>query len=348
VYLDEYAHAQHDREIYTAAIPVITKGGRLRMGSSPLGASGVFWEVYEQKLKTYPGYTRKKTPWWQVQAFCLNVAEAAKLAPAMTTAQRVERYGNERIQAIFANMLEEDFQQEYECEFVDEATAWIPWEFILRNQASFENGKMAWWHAKSVDDALGLIDAIKLAIARGEIEQTLYGGIDVGRKKDLTEFTALGKATTDQLPFRLAISLDRVEYADQEACFRAVVESLPFVQVLIDRNGIGAHLAENLEKTGKCQGVDFTNASKQLWAVETKIQMERANVPIPNERDLAYQIHSIKKAVTAAKNVVFDTERNEKHHADKFWSLALAVYAAVSGQGSALQHGPNPLAGYRG
>jgi hypothetical protein len=32
--------------------------------------------------------------------------------------------------------------------------------------------------------------------------------------------------------------------------------------------------------------------------------------------------------VTGSKNLVFDTERNEKHHADKFWAWALALATA--------------------
>ena len=46
---------------------------------------------------------------------------------------------------------------------------------------------------------------------------------------------------------------------------------------------------------------------------------------LPLDRDLAYQIHSIRRLKTASgtKNK-YDTEGNEKHHADKFWALALA------------------------
>ena len=44
VYLDEFAHVARDRQIYTAALPIISKGGRLRIGSSPMGASGTFWK----------------------------------------------------------------------------------------------------------------------------------------------------------------------------------------------------------------------------------------------------------------------------------------------------------------
>lgn len=334
VILDEFAHTQRDREIYTAAMPIITKGGRMRIGSSPLGASGVFWEIYEQKLRKYPGYVRKQTPWWEIYAFCIDVKEARRLAPSMSTAERVEKYGNERIKAIYENMLEEDFQQEYEATFVDETTAWIPWEVIQRNQNIFEQGGMKYWHAETVEQALAMIDEIHDEYRAGKIEPALVGGIDIGRKKNLTEMIALGKTTTGQLPLRLMISLDNVEFDDQQGCFEKVITSLPFTQVLIDKNGLGMQLAENLERTGRAEGVDFTNATKELWAVQAKLQMERSNVPIPLDRELAYQIHSIKKIITAAKNAVFDTARNEKHHADKFWALALAIWAGSGEQAS--------------
>lgn len=327
VVLDEYAHVRYDREIYRAALPVISKGGVLRIGSSPLGASGVFWEIFAEQLRPYPGFVRKRTPWWEVQAFCRNIREARKLAPTMQAEERVERYGNERIRSIFENILLEDFQAEYECEFIDEATAWIPWETIQKNQAAFESSGAIWFRAKSSGEALELIPRVLEAIERRQIESALSGGIDVGRKRDLTEFIILGRTTTGQMPLRIMVSLEQVKFDEQEACLRQMITKLPFTQVLIDRNGIGMQLAESLETTGRAQGVDFTNASKQLWAVEAKLQADRTNVPIPAERDLAYQIHSIKKTVTAAKNNVFDTARNEKHHADKFWAWALAIWA---------------------
>jgi len=107
------------------------------------------------------------------------------------------------------------------------------------------------------------------------------------------------------------------------------LDILPVTQFLIDKNGLGMQIAEELERiSGKAQGVDFTNATKELWSVDLKVRMQRGQVPLPLERELSYQIHSIKKKVTAAKNAVFDTEGNEKHHADKYWALALAAWAA--------------------
>jgi phage FluMu gp28-like protein len=144
------------------------------------------------------------------------------------------------------------------------------------------------------------------------------------------------------------ISLDRVEFKQQKDCFVEVIKRLPFTQVLVDRNGLGMQLAEDLQRdTGIAQGVDFTNPNKELWAVEARVKAEAGLTPLPMDRDLAYQIHSIKKSISSAKNNVFDTERNEKHHADKFWSWALSLWATRTTESRA-EYDSNPLAGYRG
>lgn len=329
VYLDEIAHYPNglDREIYTAALPATTKGnGYLRMGSSPLGAKGLFWEIMTESLRKWPGFTRNFIPWWLVRALCKDIKTTREIAPAMMTNERVYAFGTPALIEIFENMFLEDFQQEYECAWVDEQTSWISWEIIKRNQ----DATLKHWHADSVDDALAMLDAIRLAIRRGEIESAFAAGLDVGRKKDLTEFAAVGKTTTGSLPMRISISLDRVKFEDQKSCFTQILDRLPITQLLVDRNGLGMQLAEQLEVTGKAQGVDFTNVTKELWAVEARVKSEAGQTPLPPDRELAYQIHSIKKRRTEAKNNVYDTERNEKHHADKFWAWALALWAAKS------------------
>ena len=130
-----------------------------------------------------------------------------------------------------------------------------------------------------------------------------------------------------------------------------VLSVLPVRSMLIDQNGIGNQLAEGLSNRypGKAQGALFTNASKGLWATDVKMLVQQHKTPIPVDRDLAYQVHSIKKLVTASKNLVFDTDTNEKHHADKFWAWALALAAAKSGL-VPIQRGavPRSLADYAG
>ncbi len=328
-YGDEFAHVQHDRIIYRGSLPIISKGGRIRIGSSPLGASGLFWEIDTESLKTFPGYTRKVTPWWEVQAFCKNVAEARKMAPQMDSEDRVEMFGKDRLKAIFANLLIEDFQQEYECIFVDETTAWITWAEIKMAQ----DGEMTVFTARcrdsKIDEALNVIDRMRESIQNLEIENVFAGGMDVGRTRNTTEIGLVGKSNLDVLPLRLMITLDNCDFDSQEEVLNKVM-TLPITKFLSDQNGLGRQLAENAEKKFpvKFEGVDFTNSTKELWATHAKMVFQKRRTKIPVDRDLAYQIHSIKKKVTSAKNNVFDTDRNEKHHADKFWMLALALNAA--------------------
>lgn len=329
IYLDEFAHVRDDKQIYTAALPVTSKGGRIRVASSPLGAAGVFWEVHSQTLRKYPGYSRKRTPWWHIQAFCLNVAEAVKLAPALTSAERVELFGNERIQAIFANMPLEDFQQEYEAIFVDESTAWISWAEISAAQDPDLICHMATAEGKILRHVRDAIARLVADVRESKVEQAFTAGVDIGRTRNTTEIFLIGSSTTDTYPLRLAVTLDGAEFDDQLDVVAQVLTELPVSKMLIDENGIGMNLAENAQKKfpSKVFPAGFTNATKRLWATDAKMLIQQRRTPLPPDRDIAYQIHSIKKMVTPSNNLIFDTERNEKHHADKFWAWALALAA---------------------
>lgn len=329
VYLDEFAHAPHDRAIYTAALPVISKGGRLRIGSSPLGANGVFWEIFGQGLRPYPGYTRKLTPWWHVSAFCTDLLAARAAAPTLAPADLIAHFGNDRIHLLYGAMPEEDFRQEYGAEFVDETTAWITWEEI---QTASDPALFCLMSAcqGAIDPALAALSTLRQAIETKQLEPVLAGGFDVGRVRNTSELYLVGVSPAGPLPLRLAISLDNTPFDAQADLLAAALATLPISKLLIDQTGIGRQLAEGISKRfpGKAEGVDFTTASKTLWATHAKMLIQQRKTPLPVDRELAYQIHSIKRMVTPSKNLLFDTERNEKHHADRFWAWALALSAA--------------------
>lgn len=323
IYLDEWAHQKHDRANYTAALPIISKGGAFRGASSPMGAGGMFWEVVTESMQRYPGFTRVTTPWWEVHAFCRDVTTALVEAPTMSTRARVDAFGSPSLVALYQNMPEEDFQQEYECAFADESTSWITWEEI----GAVASETLYCETAVGVEASMAAIARLAQAIQEQRVELVFGGGTDIGRTRNTTEIGLVGKSTVDSYPLRLMLTLDNTEFDAQFAVLCAVMDKLPILKMLIDRNGLGMQLAENAAKKypGKCEGVDFTNATKQLWATDGKMLIQQKKTPLPVHRDLHYQIHSIKKLVTPAKNVTFDTERNEKHHADKFWMWVLAL-----------------------
>jgi phage FluMu gp28-like protein len=350
IYLDEFAHYPNDKEIYQSALPALTKGGFIRIGSSPLGARGTFWEIYTESFRQYPGYVRGMIPWWQVLAMCKDVKQATRQAPAMTTQDRVDAFGTDRLRQIYENMPLEDFEQEYECAWLDETVSWIDWELIKRNQVLASQDKLKTFRAKGIDQAFMLIGDAKRAVIDAHIEQTFVGGMDIGRTKDTTEIILLGQdAYVNQLPYRLHITLDRVEFEAQKSVVSRLLEVMPVTRFLIDRNGIGMQMAEDISAIyPSAQGVTFTNETKELWAVEAKLRAQRAEVPLPLDRELSYQIHSIRRKVTAAKNSVYDTTENEKHHADMFWAWALAVWAGKSDGVFTSVSSESPLEGYRG
>lgn len=328
VYLDEFAHYPKDREIYTSALPVTTRGGRLRIGSSPLGAVGMFWEIYTEEMRTYPGFVRGWSPWWLVKGLCKDVGTARQVAVKVDTEERVKAFGTDRLITIFENMFLEDFKQEYECDWVDESVSWITWDEIKRNQIDAADGNLWYKQATTVADAMVMIDRVAKECSEGNIEAALAGGMDVGRRRNLSEIILLGRASksASKHPYRLGISLFNVEFDDQEAVVTKILKTLPITAFMIDETGLGMQLAENMKRRFpiKVHPAGFTAESKELWSIAIKIAMQRGNLPIPMDRDLSYQVHSMKKKITAAKNVVFDTEGNQKHHADKYWALALA------------------------
>jgi phage FluMu gp28-like protein len=329
IYLDEFAHVKGDKPIYAAALPIISKGGRLRMGSSPFGSSGTFWEVFEEKLRTYPGYVRRRTPWWETYAFCTDVRTARQVAPTLSTGERVARFGNQRIQEIHANIPEEDFAQEYETAFVDESTAWITWEEIRDAQDEELCCVLATGNGKALELVYAAIDELRRSINAGDVEGALAVGVDIGRTRNTTEIYAVGLATTKHYPLRLGVTLDGVEFDEQLAVLQYVMRYLPITALWIDRSGLGMQIAEKMERLypGKAVGQNFSAGSKLVWATDAKMLIQQKRTPLPVNRELAYQIHSIKRMRTSSNNLVFDTETNEKHHADKFWAWVLALGA---------------------
>ncbi|MDQ1345188.1 MAG: hypothetical protein QG586_718, partial [Pseudomonadota bacterium] len=106
----------------------------------------------------------------------------------------------------------------------------------------------------------------------------------------------------------------------------------------IDRSGIGMILAENLTRDfPQVVGEAFSNESKERWATDLKILLQRKDIALPRDRDLVAQVHSIKRRVLPSGKVSFDAERSARGgHADRFWAIALACQK---------ERGPGPSKG---
>lgn len=330
VYLDEFAHTPKAQEIYSGALPVTTRGGKLRLGSSPMGASGRFWEVFTESMEAYPDYSRKTTPWWEVSALSTDPARARLVAPAMTTEERVERFGKEAVAQLYRNMPLEAFQQEYECAFLDEHSAWITWDEIRAAQRHGLKCAIASGKAVDTSDVLLAIEKVARWVRQRKIEQSFGLGIDIGRVSDTTEIFLIGQGEADARPLRMALTLDNVPFDEQYDVVHTAIKELPVTKALIDEGGLGRNLAENAERAfpSKAEGVSFTSDSKALWSSDAKVQMQKNLCLLPVDRDIAYQIHSIKRTTTPSRRMKFDVDTDSGHHADKYWAWVLGLSAA--------------------
>jgi phage FluMu gp28-like protein len=195
----------------------------------------------------------------------------------------------------------------HNCQYCDESYSFFPYELIL----------------PCTSDDLVLADDFP---ALAEPEGRLIAGFDVGRKRDLSEL-AIFEEVGGKKECRLIHSYDRVPFAEQEADLRRMLELLPIARLAIDQSGIGMHLAENLRRDfPQVVPETFTNESKEVWANDFKILLQRQDVVLPKDRELVAQIHSVKKRLTPSGKPSFEVERDEvgRGHADRFWSVALA------------------------
>jgi phage FluMu gp28-like protein len=304
--LDELAHCSNDREVYAGSTALILRSqGQLTGCSTPLGRRGIFWEIATEEFRRYPHHTRQIVPWWLCRFFCTDTRLAAAEASDLPTEERVQRFGKPNLIEQFDSLPLEDFQQELETLFVDESYSFFPYELILP--------------CTSDDLALGS-DPGDVPRPVGRI----VAGFDVGRTRDRSEL-AVFEQLEGRFTCRLLKSFDGVPFAEQEGELRRLLNVLPVARLSIDRSGIGMNLAENLERDyPQVVAENFTNESKERWATDFKILLQRRDVVLPRNRELVGQVHSIKRRVLPSGKVSFDAERTARGHADKFWAVALA------------------------
>jgi phage FluMu gp28-like protein len=307
IVLDELAHYANDRDVYTGSTALILRShGQLTGCSTPLGRRGIFWEIATEELRKYPHHHRQEVPWWLSRFFCRHVQQAALDAPLMDTEERVVRFGTQGIVEQFDSLPLDDFQQEFECRFVDQSYSFYPFELILPCTS---------------DPLLQCDDFTDVPHPDGR----LVAGFDVGRTRDRSEL-ALFEDRGGRMVCRLLRRYDQVPFSEQEADLRRLLEHLPVARLSIDKSGIGMNLAENLARDyPQVVPEAFTNDSKERWATDLKILLQRRDIVLPRDRELVSQIHSIKRRVLASGKVSFDAERTTRGgHADRFWAIALA------------------------
>lgn len=344
--LDEYAIylPKMSDAVYTAALPVISRGGCIEMGSSPLGKVGKFYEIFSDREK-YKSYERYNIPWWFSSGLCVDVPMAIKIAPDLTTEERVYTFGTDILKEIYNSMELEQFQQEYECRFIDEAASYIPLELIYENTPGRDNedkliemcndesvtDEEYWSYNRNIDfQAYTAADEAILHYNKDMHGAPLFLGFDVAKHRDAMSIYLIGKKDEKKRSFA-RIEAKSKSYEWQQETVEKLFRNLPIYRGAIDRTGSGDPLFEYLHnKFGdKIEGVYFTAQMKEQLAIEAKRGLEQHEFALENNKDFHSQIHSIKRMDAVGRYFRYDAERNEKGHADSFWAWALANFASM-------------------
>ena len=323
VFLDEFAMHVADREIWSAMFPTILRGeGELDVASTPKGKSNVFYQLRDNDRFTTSHVT---------------------LPDAIGQGLRVDE--NE-IRAAMGD--EELYRQEFLCEFLDEATAFLTYDQI----------------AGCVDPKLTLCDTpADLAREPGD----LYVGVDVGRVRDLTVVWVLSLPNADfQLPIagregvgrasaslpvgrsqaechgsvttRAIFELSNAPFREQFDLLCTVLTNRRVRRCSIDAGGLGMQLAEQtVERFGahRVSAITMTPAVKSSIATALRIAVEAGAIRIPNSERIRNDWHSVERTVSETGRFRLSAPRREGSHADRFWAAALALHATEERSGAA-------------
>ena len=351
--LDEFAHYLAPQKIYDAAIALISRGGQLVVGSSPMSRQGVFYDIYENKVKNdrgepkYAHFQCYSVPWWFSHHLCTDVRGAVAASKSLNTRQRIDRFGTDTMKDIFASYSLDAFIQEYECGFVDEQTAFMPIG-IIRDCEEPNYGKgqedgdednpvkmLCRIEEYAGDDNLSekknVIDSFVQWIRKNKTG-FIEAGYDVGRHRDISALVVTEELNNGTKEVRAILGLDHIDFETQLFVCRLFLDVVQPHAFRIDKGGLGEMLAETLanQYPGIVEPHQFSSSSKGIMAQQLKRRFQNKTIRIPAWQKLISHIHSIKKTVTASNNLVYEADASD-HHGDYYWALALTEYRGSSG-----------------
>ena len=316
IYFDEAAHIRDFAKLYQAAYPATIRGeGRMTIISTPLGQSGLFYDICVDE-DSYPGYSRHAVPWWESRYMVKDgwLEEAIALAAELDTKARVEKYGNDAIKTLFTGFGNDllGFQTEFEAMFVDETTAYYPWSLIYG--ADLDHQKV-WKDIPPGWEPLGYVSI----------------GVDLAKKRDETVFTVVEHIEEEGKPVQRYVRhivATQAAYVEQFKTLKNLIERTGATRVTIDQTGLGQVFVDNI-KSGqwnlppgcRLEGVAFTNQKKEAWATRFKGDLQAESIHLLRVSDLLRQIHGIQRTKSEAGFYKFAGPKD-----DYFWSLMLALY----------------------
>ncbi|MEM1083233.1 MAG: terminase family protein [Verrucomicrobiota bacterium] len=316
VTLDEFALRDDPRIVYSISSPSIDWGGRLAIISTHRGSGNFFnkliREIHEKDNPKNFSLHRVTLQDALDQHFLWKLQTKLPENDPRLEMDEADYFDYQRSRAAS----EEVFLQEYMCVPADDAGAFI--EFALIDACMYPPGER--WEF-TLDDM-------------ESCTHPLFAGVDIGRKRDLTSMTVVEKVGGQHF-IRKRIDLQGIPFSQQEAQLWPWFERCH--RICIDNTGLGMQFAErSQERFGKykVEPVSFTGPVKEELAYPLRSAFEDKAIRIPFGDDLLVaDLRKVRKETTAAGNIRFVADGDGDGHADRFWSMALALHAGKQERG---------------
>ncbi len=295
VFLDEFGRHAKSREIWAALFPTISAGYRIRIASTPAGKQGKFYELM----------TSGADSGWSRHAVDIHQAVADGLPRDVEELRR--------------GLADEDiWRQEFECEWLDEASSWLDYDLI---------------------DACEHPDAGRPELAG---DGHTFIGNDIGRRRDLW-VAWVWELVGDVAWTREVRTLSRQPFSAHDQALDELVARYRPLRIALDQTGMGEKPVEDAQRRygpSRVEGVQMTAARKLALADALRERMSDRAARLPaGDRVLRADLHSVRKEVGVTGGVrllVGAEQEGDGSHADRFWAAALGC-GAMQGLGGPIE-----------
>jgi phage FluMu gp28-like protein len=278
----------------------------------------VFYNVLYPMLSTTDGtLIASSTPWNKDSVF-YRMCQNKDFSPHVITCEEVKEAGLVKqsfIDEMRAQLPAERFQREFMSEFVEDIDAWLTQSLIV----------------SCIDSQLQLHDFHDYR--KGEF----YVGVDFGKEQDFSVILIVEKVEQILRVVHVHRFPLKTEYASVIGYVKSLMDRWQYIRaVYADTTGVGNYIVEDMFRSGiqNVTGITFTVQSKEEMATIMREKMRTGEVKIPyipanrlQDVDMTAELNIEKYELMKTGHLRFS--HPEGGHDDVFWSMALAVFAAV-------------------
>lgn len=289
VYADEFNFIPNDQELYDAMLFTLgTTNGKFICTSTPWRTDSIFYKIFNDP--TYADFAKSH----------------------VTYQQALEPNGplKQQILSRIKKQLEGDpcrWKREMEADWAENENSWL-------NQALI---------TQCIDHTL------EYASFENTINGTFYAGLDLGKHQDPSVLVILKKE--DQ-----KLSLIHSHRFPLETPYASVIGYVKTIsdrwqgirKIYVDSSGVGDYITEDMTNTGldNIEGISFTQEKKQELGQWLKQVITEKNLLIPYDSELIAELNLEHYELTKDGKIRFSHPSGT--HDDRFWALALAVFAS--------------------